>query len=253
MADPVRIVGGGDNEGIQAQVDKTSDALRTSLYDTSGNTISINDDGQLNVTPFHADGTEGVLISGIKKESGKDGIDSSTNTLQIIDYVHHEIHGGSGWDITDKTNLPADDFLDIRITTAAGTKYAHLTIEYHSEDETECWLYEGVTLTMAHGSATALTPRNHRRPSGDSGTIITASYVVNTTLANANSDTGIGDAIEIAHCQQGAGRNSPTSGSSREEWILAADTNYSLRFEDIGGSAGYISWHLDWYEHTDKN
>ena len=67
MAEPVRIVGGGDNEGIQAQVDKTSDALRTSLYDTSGNTISINDDGQLNVTPFHADGTEGVLISGIKK------------------------------------------------------------------------------------------------------------------------------------------------------------------------------------------
>ena len=180
-------------------------------------------------------------------------IDGSTNSLQTIDYAHHEIHGGSCWDITDKADLPGDDFLDIRFTTDAGTKYAHLTIEYHSEDETEWWLYENVTMTTVHGSATALTPRNHRRPSGDSGTIVTASYIINTTLANANSDTGIGSATEIGHGQQGAGRNTPTSGSSREEWILLPGEDYSLRFEDIGGSAGYISWHLDWYEHTDKH
>ena len=181
--------------------------------------------------------------------------DASTNSLQTMSYPHHEIHSGSGWDITDKVDLPASDVLDIRITTAAGTKYAHLTLDYRSEDETECWLYENVTMTVAHGAggSVSLTPRNHRRPSGDSGTIITSSYIVNTSIANANSDTGIGSAIQIAHCQQGAGRNAASSGSSREEWILAPGEDYSLRFLDIGGSAGYISWHLDWYEHTDKH
>jgi len=180
-------------------------------------------------------------------------IDASTNSLQTVDYAHHEIHGGSGWDITETDALPANDVLDIRITTAAGSKYAHLTLEYHSEDETEWWLYENVTMTTAHGSATALTPRNHRRPSGDSGTIITASYIINADIADANSDTGIGSAVICAHGQQGAGRNAPASGGSREEWILKPDEDYSLRFHDIGGSAGYIAWHLDWYEHTDKN
>jgi len=179
-------------------------------------------------------------------------LDASTHSMQAIDYAHHEIHGGSGWDITDTIALPADDVLDIRITTAAGTKYPHLTLEYHSEDETEWWLYENVALTTAHGSATAQTPRNHRRPSGDTGSIITASYIINTSIANANSDTAIASATLLAHGMQGAGRNAPASGGSREEWILEAGEDYSLRFHDTGGSLGYISWHLDWYEHTDK-
>ena len=180
-------------------------------------------------------------------------IDASTNSLQIVDYAHHEIHSGSCWDISKKITLPSADVLDVRFTTADSTKYPHMTLEYGSADETEWWLYEDVTMTMVHGSATALTPRNHRRPSGDVGTIITSSYVVNTNIANANSDTGIGDAIEVAHGQQGAGRNKFSSGGSREEWILNPDTDYSLRFADIGGTAGYVSIHLDWYEHVDKH
>jgi len=184
-------------------------------------------------------------------------LDASTHSIQTVDYAHHEIHGGSGWDISEKADLPADDFLDVRITTAAGTKYVHLTIEYHSEDETEWWLYEDVDLDTAHGAGgdvVDLTPRNHRRPSGDSGTIITASYIINTNLANADADTDTTDgAILLAHGQQGAGRNKPSTGGSREEWILAPDEDYTLRFEDIGGSAGYVAFHLDWYEHTDKD
>ncbi len=183
-------------------------------------------------------------------------IDGSTNSLQTVDYAHHEIHGGSGWDITDTATLPAADVLDVRLTTAAGLKYAHMTLEYHSEDETEWWWYENVTMTTAHGAGgdvVDLTPRNHRRPSGDAGTIITTSYIVNTSIANANSDTGIGSAIALAHGQQGAGRNDAASGGSREEWIMKPSEDYSLRFFDVGGSAGYIAFHLDWYEHTDKH
>ncbi len=40
-------------------------------------------------------GDQTTQIVGVAKEYGKDGVDFSTNTLQSIDYPHHEIHGGS--------------------------------------------------------------------------------------------------------------------------------------------------------------
>ncbi len=183
-------------------------------------------------------------------------IDGSTNALECISYQHHEVHGGSDYDITEVYELPGDDLLDIQITTPAGAKLAHMTIDFFCEQPCEWWLYEDVEIKTA---GTSITPRNHRRPTGDNSTVVSA-YIINTSLANAEADTDTSGGIYIAHGKAGdtggGGKKATTSaggGDSREEWILLADKEYSLRFDNLTGDSGYVALHLDWYEHSDKH
>ncbi len=180
-------------------------------------------------------------------------IDKSTDTLQSISYQHHELHGGSDYDITEVFDLPADDVLDIQISTPAGTKLAHFTIDFFTEKSVEWWLYENVVINTP---GTGITPKNHRRDAGDNS-ILTVAYIINTSIANANSDTAIVGATQLPHGKTGEAGAKKESGSggggdSREEWVLLPDTDYSLRFFDLGDS-GFVAVHLDWYEHTDKH
>jgi len=180
-------------------------------------------------------------------------IDGSTHSIQTIDYAHHETHGGSNYDITEVIDLPDDDVLDIQIVAPAGTKLAHWVKDFMTEAHTEWWLYENVTINTA---GTTLTPRNHRRDAGDNS-IMSFAYIVSTSIANANSDTAIAGATQLAHGKTGtagAKKESGTGGAgeSREEWIFEADTSLTLRFHDQG-DGGYIAFHLDYYEHTDKD
>ncbi len=183
-------------------------------------------------------------------------IDASTNSLQTVGYQHHEIHAGSDYDITEVYELPGDDLLDIQITTPAGTKLAHLTIDFFCEQPCEWWIYEDVEIKVA---GTSITPRNHRRDAGDSSTLV-AAYQINTSLANAEADTDTSGGIYVAHGKAGdtggggkKATSSPGGGDSREEWVLLADTEYSLRFDNLTGDSGYVAFHLDYYEHTDKH
>ncbi len=180
-------------------------------------------------------------------------LDASTNVLETISYPHHETHGGSNYDITDVIDLPSDDVLDIQITAPAGTKLAHFVKDFFAEAYTEWWLYENVTINVA---GTTLTPRNHRRDAGDNS-IMGLAYIINTSIANANSDTAIAGATQLAHGKVGTAgakkeAGEPGGAESREEWIFDADTELTLRFHDQG-DGGYIAFHLDWYEHTDKD
>ncbi len=179
-------------------------------------------------------------------------LDTVTRSIQTMSYPHHEIHGGSGWDLTEVVDIPADDVYDIQITTAdVSPKHAHMTINFASEQEIEWWWYENVAINVA---GTTLTQRNHRRPSGDAGSIVTLAGILNTSIANANSDTAIVGATQLAHGKVGSNTKKTEGGGggeSREEWILEADEDYSLRFFNLG-TGGYVSYHIDWYEHTDK-
>jgi len=179
-------------------------------------------------------------------------LDLTTRTVSTTSYPHSEIHGGSGWDLTDVVTIPADDVYDIQITTAdVSPKHAHLTIDFYSEQAIEWWLWENVAIGLA---GSGLTQRNHRRPSGDAGSILAIAGIANESIANANTDTAIGSATQVAHGKVGSGEKKTKSGGggdSREEWILKPDEDYSLRFFNLG-TEGYVSYHLDWYEHTDK-
>ncbi len=177
-------------------------------------------------------------------------LDASTYSLQTIDYAHHEIHGGSTYDYTEVKDQTENHCRDIQITTPSGGKLAHLTLDFWSEAETNWWIWEDVVITNA---GTEVTPRNHRRDAGDSS-ILTVKYIDNDTLVLANVDTetanGGNPATLLAHGTVGAGKKVGGGAESREEWILKPSEDYLIRFE--AEKAGFISYHVDWYEHTDK-
>ena len=168
-------------------------------------------------------------------------LDKATNTIQTIDYAHHEIHAGSHFVIVDSVTLAINNTRDIRITTPDTTKWAHLTFSLSASSETEVYLYEGVTIVTA---GSAITPYNSDRNSATASTL-TADYIDNTSVANANSDTTVSGYID--HVIIGAGRNAGFS-MREEEVILDQNKIYSFRF--IANAAGYINYKLMWYEHT---
>lgn len=72
-----------------------------------------------------SDGAVHVLLS--DDEGGAIRIDSVTNTLQTIDYSHHEVHAGSHFMYTDSVTLGNGGTQDYMIVTPNTMKWAHMT------------------------------------------------------------------------------------------------------------------------------
>ncbi len=223
----------------------TSGNFKCSLEELENN-VSVNSNKQLKTTSFDSSGNEGQTIIGVNKISGKDGIDSATNTLQFISYEHHEIHSGSHFTVADVVDLSINNVFDIQITTPNTTKWTHFTFQLTTEAETEWHFYEGVTINTA---GTAEMVYNNDRNSANASTLV-VNGITNTNLANANADTAVAAATDLLHGISGAGRTAGADTREREI-ILKQNTIYSLRF--IATAAGYIDYTLEWYEHTNKN
>jgi len=175
-------------------------------------------------------------------------IDASTNAFETIEYEHHEIHSGSFFVIKSVADLASGQVVDIRITTPAGTKEAHLEAILTVESQTNWWLYEGVAITVA---GAALLPLNRNRNSLNAS-ILTFDLIQNGSILLANADTDLaGITIPFLSGIIGSGRGSLGEEDSRKEIILKTGEVYSLRFELA--AAGYVNWSLEWYEHQPKD
>ena len=240
------VITGKRVDGVYDNVSLTNGSnMKVSLEELE-NGISSNSNSQLNVTPFHADGTEGALITGIDYVSGKSGIDASTETLQTIDYQHHEIHSGSSYFIRSVATLAINNVFDMQFTTPDTAKWPHFTFMISVAAETEYYIYEGATVITPGTTITAFNAnRNSTNTSG-----ITIAIISNTSLVNANADTSVAAATELEHGITGAGRNGGEAART-DELVLKQNTTYCFRV--IANAAGYINFRISWYEHTDKN
>ena len=172
--------------------------------------------------------------------------DSTTYAFSTIDYVHREVHQGSAYGHVDVQDQTIDHVYDIQITTPNTTKWAHLTFDFNVEKETLYYFYENVAIVTA---GTAITPLNRNRNSTNTSGL-TLAGITNTTLDNANLDTTVAGATIIEHGIVGAGKKEGGEGSTRHEYILKQNEDYCLRL--IATAAGYVNYHIDWYEHTNK-
>lgn len=173
-------------------------------------------------------------------------LDAATHALEIIDYNHHEIHAGSHYFIQDVEDLPINNVFDMQWTTPDTTKWSHFTFTLATEGETSWYIYEGATISTA---GTAITPRNNNRNVADNSTQVIAG-ILNTSLANANADTAVGAATELAHGILGAGKTGGAEDRSLEI-ILKQNTIYCMRA--IATAAGFVNFRVEWYEHTNKD
>lgn len=201
--------------------------------------ISDNLNTQLKVTPYHSDGTEGSLVSGIKYSPDTDGIDSSTNALYFVDYAHHETHAGSHFFAKNYLILNGSQVVYFLIVTPDSTKYAHLVSIFSSEVESEVLVYEDST-TSANG--TPIPSFNRNRNSPITCDISLYSNPTITTNGNALWRTIIGSGKQDGGLSRG-----------ESEFILKRNTKYLVRVTNNTVSDGWFDYSIDWYEHNDKN
>jgi len=88
-------------------------------------------------------------------------IDASTNSLQVIDYAHHEVHAGSHYYLEGHTTLAADANMFVSVVTPDTAKWSHFTWEITSSGILYSDLYEGPSGGMA-GGARAVIHANNR-------------------------------------------------------------------------------------------
>ena len=172
--------------------------------------------------------------------------DPSTSSLQVIDHAHHEVHDGNHYFVQEAVDLAINEVYDLRFTTPDTGEWAHLTFVLTSESELNWLIYEGVTISV---SSTPKVPYNSNRNSSNTSSM-ELQPITNTSVANANSDTAVAAATKIAEGIIGAGKDGGFVGGV-DEIVLKQNTDYTFR--GIATAAGYISFKMGWYEHTDHH
>jgi len=180
-------------------------------------------------------------------------IDASTNSLQTVDYAHHEIHSESAYFNEEFIQVPANDVLDIRFETGNATKWSHWLMHIITEGEFHITFYEDVN-AFTEADQVALTAKNRNRNSGNTSNWQDFNYIINTNLANANADTDLDSpTFTMGTAASGSGRNKSGEGGHEEELILKQNSKYCMRFENQSSATKYVDYVMDWYEHTNKH
>ncbi len=165
-------------------------------------------------------------------------LDTSTMSLQTIDYYHHEIHAGSHYYMEGFATLAADEALYVKLVTPDLARWAHFIWDIQSSAILEVTLHEGASGGMTGG--TAVTPLNNNRNSANTSVMtITSGVTVATDLG-----------LTISQSKVGARKFGASIGRDAE-LILKQDTVYLRKFLS-GTNDNLVSFKASWYEHTDK-
>ena len=166
-------------------------------------------------------------------------MDSSTDTIQMIDYQHHEVHSGSSFQYYDTVEIDNGVTQDYLITTPNSTKWAHMLFELSGSGITQYELFEATDKT----GTTAQTAYNQNRNSATTPTV--------TIHKGVSGGTTDGNRIKVfkGGSSSGQSRTSSTYSGRTGETILKANTKYILRITS-GTNDNIVSSKLEWYEHT---
>lgn len=183
-----------------------------------------------------------TMITGIDYVSGQSGIDASTESLEIIDYAHHEIHSGNHYkagfmDVAMSSN----DTVELLFVTPNTAQWAHWTLVGQSTGAVKIEVFEG---TIASVNGTVVTSFNRNRNSSN-----TSSSIVYHTPTVTNDGTKM-----VTKYLGSEGFKEDTGGEGRgdSEFLLKQNTKYLVRLTALStGIVGAIGG--DWYEHTNKN
>ena len=202
-----------------------------------------------------------VLIVGIGKNVSYDGVDSATNTIQTIEYEHHEIHSGSSYSAKYE-NFCTDtgDRSAIAFTTPNTTRWLHIVASGSVTSVSRLYIIENPNIDDDEG--TTLTIYNRNRNSANTSDVYSinnpaiegsATYFDEVTSDTANLAGTTLDTLVI-----GAAGGTPARGGvgglarSSQEWILKQNEDYVFMVESLDASDNYHTIELNWYEHRNK-
>ena len=177
-------------------------------------------------------------------------LDGMSDALQVIDYAHHEIHGGSSFHVQNYT--ASGTSISISFATPAGTKRAHMIFSFASESKAHLTIAEGATWTTNTG--TVVVPTNQLRAAAPGASVLledktsTPAWAANGVLTDATA-VAAGTALRTVYVW--GDKKVGGGGQHDAEIILKPDETYTMTLSSDDGAKGLVL-HLDWYEHTDK-
>lgn len=166
-------------------------------------------------------------------------LDKATNTMQTIDYAHHEIHAGSHFFVTDYQTINSGNSVDWMGTTPDTTKWGHMLFDIGGSAITTIQLYEG-------GDRVGTIPLTAYNSNRNSGTLA-------AITAHRGTGGGTTDGVLIFQASGGAASGNyriPISARQDDEIILKRNTKYILRITS-GTNGNIVTVKYSWYEHTD--
>ncbi len=187
-------------------------------------------------------------------------IDASTNSLQTIDYAHHEVHGGSLFHCHFKNVVTnANEMTALAWNVPASAKWGHLILVVTATAISEYYFLENPSIDADEG--TEVTIYNHNRNSGNGSGMLSiegtpaAGEMTSYNEAQA-ADANISFTTELDGDYIGAGKGKSGSGglsTHDDEWITDESAQYAVVLKALGNDDCYHAIRLDWYEHEDKN
>ena len=189
-------------------------------------------------------------------------IDASTNTLNTIEYEHHEIHSGSMYAVHLKDlTFAKDGEMGVIFTTPDTTKWLHAVALVQITDKSSFDILEAPTIDVGNYPTNFYVPINRNRNSGNTSAALSVRAAPNANEVSLVLD---GDASPVSadgtviHTEVIGGAKNRASGEgvrSTSEYILKQDTTYYYRItgDNTGTGALGLSIELIWYEHTDKH
>lgn len=198
------------------------------------NSVSTNNNTQLNVSPYilDEDGDYSHVLG-----------DTIFKGAQIvISPEHHEIHCGDSYECTDSVDLPNNGVRNILIVVPDHPEVGQLQKLYHFKDiievHSECTLtlFEGATVTA---SGTAIPSFNRNRNS-----------ILSDTLGIFHTPTITDDGNAIwGPWVLGDGRSVGNERGRDSEFVLKNNTTYLLRIENNTTATTHVNVELDYYVH----
>ena len=169
-------------------------------------------------------------------------IDGTTHALTVIDYAHHETHGGSSYWAYRSATLGNAEVLTIGFTTPNTAKWAHLLMRVDLTAVATLDILEDCT-SLSNGAA--FTPKNFNRNS-------TNTSGMTTLVGHTGSDliTPVGGS-EIWNETLGT-RGLVTTRENATEMIMKQNSIYLFRITN-STSSNQVTFLLSWYEHTNKD
>jgi len=165
-------------------------------------------------------------------------LDNSTESIQTIEYEHHEIHAGTHFYICGyNSELSNNEELNYVVTTPNTTKWAHMTFDFASTLGASLQVFEGTGSVV---SGTTATIYNNNRNSATT-----------STLNVIQNPTSVFSGTQISGYLAGANRVSGFNSRDRE-MVLKQNTKYLFKFISLANSNS-LSYCGEWYEHTDNN
>lgn len=184
-----------------------------------------------------------VQIQGYKSSNDTHAdfrLDPMTETMQVIEYEHHEIHSGNYYRCGFQKEIANGGTAIFAITTPDTTKHLHFRLAVDVELEAAVMFYENPTSIT--GGANPIPKNANRNSTNTSGATCTTDPTVNTT-----------GAVILGNQVLGSGKSSGGSGSAEYEWILKQNTSYAVIVTNQAtGASNECNIKTQWYEHISR-